>query len=221
MFDLQQERAILSLEEKLKSLENNKDYLEMVNQLRQNESLLTSWYAKLSSLVVEERPQIAGILQSIEELSITTTTLLRKCSMLLDEDYSPVPVDAEASTSIRAPKPDASSRERDDVFSLGSLLTIQKTLPPKEGSQGNEELLKVWYITGGKNESIEFSIPDNKPFLEAIITVLSKIEGLGNDEEFSISPLGYDPILVAQFESSVNQILSSYTNEFTLIKFYR
>ncbi len=211
----------MSLEEKLKSLENSKDYLEMVNQLRQNESLLTSWYGKLSSLLVEERPQIAGILQSIEELSITSTTLLRKCTMLLDEDYSPVPADIQASTTIGTSPQDTVSRDRDDIFSLSSLKSIQQTLQPKEVSPGNEQTLKVWYITGGKNEAVDLSFPENKPFLEAIIAVLSKVDEIKDDEEFSISPLGYDPILVTQFESSVNQILSSYTNEFTLIKFYR
>jgi len=211
----------LSLEEKLKSLENSKDYLEMVNQLRQNESLLTSWYGKLSSLLVEERPQIAGMLQSLEEISITTTTLLRKCVMLLDDDYSPVPVDIEASTTIGSPTPDTVIRERDDVFSLSSLNSIKQSLPTKEVSPGDEQLLKVWYITGGQNECIELSFAENKPLLDAIIAVLSKIEGLNDDEEFSISPLGFDPILVAQFETSVSQILSSYTDEFTLIKFYR
>ncbi len=211
----------MSLEEKLKSLENSKDYSEMVNQLRQNESLLTSWYAKLGSLLVEERPQIAGMLQSLEEISITTTTLLRKCAMLLDDDYSQVPADIQASTTIGGPTPDAVVRDRDDVFSLSSLKSIQQSLPTKEVPPGNEQVLKVWYIAGGQNEFIELSLPENKPLIDAIIAVLSKIEGLNDDEEFSISPLGYDPILVAQFESSINQILSSYTDEFTLIKFYR
>lgn len=211
----------MSLEEKLKSLEHSKDYLEMVNQLRQNESLLTSWYGRLSSLLLEERPQIAGILQSIEELSITSTTLLRKCTMLLDEDYSPVPADIQASTTIGTSTQDTVSRDRDDIFSLSSLKSIQQTLQPKEVSPGTEQALKVWYITGGKNEAVDLSFPENKPFIEAIIAVLLKVGEIKDDEEFSISPLGYDPILVAQFESSVNQILSSYTNEFTLIKFYR
>jgi len=211
----------LSLEEKLKSLENSKDYLEMVTQLRQNESLLTSWYAKLGSALVEERPQIAGMLQSIEELSITTTTLLRKCTMLLDDDYSPVPSDIQASTTIGSPTPDTVVRERDDVFSLSSLKSIQQSLPAKEEITGDEQVLKVWYIAGGQNECVELSFPGNKHFIDVIIAVLSKIEGLNDDEEFSISPLGYDPILVAQFENSINQVISSYTDEFTLIKFYR
>ncbi|MHA1206618.1 MAG: hypothetical protein ACTSSO_03495 [Candidatus Hodarchaeales archaeon] len=211
----------MSLEEKLKSLENTKDYSEMVNQLRQNESLLTSWYAKLSSLLLEERPQIAGMLQSLEELSITTTTLLRKCTMLLDDEYSPVPADILASTTIGTPPPDTVVRDRDDVFSISSLKSIQQSLPAKEVSPGNEQALKVWYIAGGQNECIELSFPDNKYFNDVIIAALSKIEGLNDNEEFSISPLGYDPILVAQFESSINQIISSFTNEFTLIKFYR
>jgi len=211
----------MSLEEKLKSLENSKDYSEMVNQLRQNESLLTSWYGKLSSLLAEEKPQISGMLQSLEEISITTTTLLRKCAMLLDDDYSPVPADIQASTTIGSPTPDAVVRDRDDVFSLSSLKSIQQSLPTKEVSPGNEQTLKVWYITGGQNECIELTFPENKTFLDMIIAVLLKIEGLKDDEEFSISPLGYDPILLAQFESSIHQILSSYTDEFTLIKFYR
>lgn len=193
----------------------------MVNQLRQNESLLTSWYAKLSSLLVEDRPQIAGILQSIEELSITTTTLLRKCTMLLDEDYSPVPVDIQASTTIGTSTSETVPRDRDDIFSLSSLLAIQKSLPTKDVPPSNEQVLKVWYIAGGQNESVELSFPDNKHFIDVIIAALSKIEGLKDDEEFSISPLGYDPILVAQFENSINHILTSYTDEFTLIKFYR
>ncbi len=211
----------MSLEEKLKSLENTKDYLEMVNQLRQNESLLTSWYAKLSSLLLEERPQIAGMLNSLEEISITTTTLLRKCTMLLDDDYSPVPSDIQASTTIGSSTPEAAVRERDDIFSVSSLKSIQQSLPTKGVSQGNEQMLKVWYIASGQNESIELSFRDNQFFIDAIIAVLLKIEGLNDDEEFSISPLGFDPILVAQFGNSINQIVSSYTDEFTLIKFYR
>ena len=208
------------LEEKLKSLENTKDYSEIINQLRQHESMLTSWYAKLSSSLLEDKPQVAGMLESIEELSLTTTTLLRKCTMLLSDDYSPVPADIPASTTIGTSTPEVTTRDRDDVFSLSSLKSIEQTLPAKETSEGSEQLLKVWYIASGQNECIEVTVPENQPFLGALIAVLSKIEGLNNDEEFSISPLGYDPILVAQFENTINQIITSYTNEFTLIKFY-
>ncbi len=211
----------MSLEEKLKSLENSKNYSEMVNELRQNESSMTLWYAKLASLMAEDHPQIAGMLQSLEEISHTTTTLLRKCVMQLDETYAPIPVEIQASTTIGSSTPDSVIRERDDIFSLSSLKTLLQSYTPKEELSGEKKSIKFWYILGGQNESVELEFSDNEYFLNILIKVLTQIKGLSEDEEFSVSPLGYDPLLLTQFENSVNQILASYSSEFTLIKFYR
>ena len=211
----------MSLDEKLKSMELQKNYSEMINELRINESAMTLWYAKLSSLMAEERPQIAGMLQSLEEISQTITTLLRKCTMFMDENFSPVPVEIEASTTISAPTPDLSNRERDDVFSLGSLRTLAQTLPQKEIDKEKVQSVKFWYITGGgKSEALDLTFSEKDYFTNVLISVLTQIEGLTDNEEFSVSPLGFNPLLLPQFESSLDQILTSYANEFTLIKFY-
>jgi hypothetical protein len=211
----------MGFEEKLKSLENSKNFLEMINELRQNESSMTLWYAKLSSLTLEEYPETAGVLQSLEELSQTMTTLLRKCALQLDETYSPIPVEIQASTTISSPQPDSISRDRDDIFSLSSLRTLLNSYPPKEATSTEQETLKFWYIMGGQNESVELSFPANEYFGNALMKVLSQIEGVSEEEEFSVSPLGYDPLLLPQFENAVSQVLTSYADEFTLIKFYR
>ncbi len=211
----------MSLDEQLKSLELQKNYSEMINELRINESAMTLWYAKLSSLMAEERPQIAGMLQSLEEISQTITTLLRKCTMFMDEHFSPVPVEIEASTTISAPTPDLSNRERDDVFSLGSLRTLAQTLPQKEIDREKVQSVKFWYITGGgKSEALDLTFSGKDYFTNVLISVLTQIEGITDNEEFSVSPLGFNPLLLPQFESSLDQILTSYANEFTLIKFY-
>ncbi|PWI47350.1 hypothetical protein CEE45_12205 [Candidatus Heimdallarchaeota archaeon B3_Heim] len=211
----------MSLDEKLKSLELQRNYSEMINELRINESAMTLWYAKLSSLMAEERPQIAGMLQSLEEISQTITTLLRKCTMFMDEHFSPVPVEIAASTTISAPTPDLSKRERDDVFSLGSLRTLAQTLPQKEIDKEKAQSVKFWYITGGgKSEALDLTFSEKDYFTNVLISVLTQIEGITDNEEFSVSPLGFNPLLLPQFESSLDQILTSYANEFTLIKFY-
>ncbi len=211
----------MSLDEKMKSLELQKNYSEMINELRINESAKTLWYAKLSSLMAEDRPQIAGMLQSLEEISQTMTTLLRKCTMFLDENFAPVPVDIEASTTIGTPTPDLSSRERDDVFSISSLRSFIQRLPQKETDKEQPTSVKFWYITAkGKSESIDLSFSEKEYFANVLVSVLTQIEGVKDDEKFSVSPLGFNPLLLPQFETSLDQILSSYSEEFTLIKFY-
>ncbi len=211
----------MSLEEKLKSLELQKNYSEMINELRISESAKTLWYAKISSLMAEDRPQIAGMLQSLEEMSQTITTLLRKCTMFLDENFSPVPVEIEASTTIGTPPPDSVSRERDDVFSLSSLRSLIQSLPQKEVEKEKTVTAKFWYITAdGKSESLEITVPEKEYFANVLKSVLTRIEGVTDSEEFSVSPLGYNPLLLPQFETSTDQILSSYSEDFTLIKFY-
>ena len=164
----------MSLEEKLKSLEGAHDYSEMINELRKAESALTHWYAKLGSLLAEEHPQLAGILQSVEEISQTTTTLLRRCSMHLDESFAPIPTEIEASTTISAQSQDQASRERDDVFSLTSLSNIQQNLPAKADLSNTEVTVKVWYIIGGNNESVEITIPEN----DMSISIAGKIDNI-------------------------------------------
>ena len=211
----------MNLEEKLKSLENTKNFAEMIDELRQNESSMTIWYGKMASIMTEDHPQVAGILQSLEELSQTVTTLLRKCALQLDETYSPIPVEIQASTTIGSPTPDSVIRERDDIFSLSSLRNLKQSFTPREETSSETQTLKFWYILGGQNESVDLEFPGNEYFCNALIKVLDQVEGLVEDEEFSVSPLGYDPMLIAQFENSVNQIISSYSSEFTLIKFYR
>lgn len=211
----------MSLEEKLKSLEGAHDYSEMINELRKAESALTHWYAKLGSLLTEEHPQLAGVLQSVEEISQTTTTLLRRCSMFLDDSFAPVPTEIEASTTISAQGQDQASRERDDVFSLTSLSNIQHELPSKTDLSSTEVTMKFWYIRGGNNESLEINIPENDYFLSTLVKVLNQIGDLESNEEFSVSPLGFNPLLLPQFESTASQIINTYTDEFTLIKFYR
>ena len=212
----------MSLDEKMKSLELQKKYSEMINELRINEAASTLWYAKLSSLMAEDRPQIAGMLQSLEEISQTITTLLRKCTMFLDENFAPVPIDIEASTTIGTPTPDSMDRERDDVFSLNSLRTFLQGLPPKELDKEPTTSVKFWFITTtGKSESIDLTFPEKEYFVNVLISVLSQIEGVKDNEEFSVSPLGFNPLLLPQFETSLDQILSTYLEEFTLIKFYR
>ncbi|MHA1994803.1 MAG: hypothetical protein ACW97Z_09700 [Candidatus Hodarchaeales archaeon] len=211
----------MSLDERMKSLELQKNYSEMINELRINESAKTLWYAKLSSLMAEDRPQIAGMLQSLEEISQTITTLLRRCTMFLDENFAPVPVDIEASTTIGTPTPDLSSRERDDVFSISSLRSFIQRLPQKETDKEQATSVKFWYITAkGKSESIDLSFSEKEFFANVLVSVLTQIEGVKDDEEFSVSPLGFNPLLLPQFETSLDQILSSYSEEFTLIKFY-
>ncbi len=212
----------MSLDEKLKSLELQKKYSEMINELRISESANTLWYAKISSLMAEDRPQIAGILQSLEELSQTITTLLRKCTMFLDDNFSPIPVEIEASTTIGTPTPDSVSRERDDIFSLGSLRSLIQTLPSKELDREKTTTVKFWYITaGGKSESLDLQVSENEYLANVLIAVLTKIEGVTDNEEYSVSPLGFNPLLLPQFETAIAQILTSYSDEFTLIKFYR
>ncbi|MHA1977637.1 MAG: hypothetical protein ACW98I_12090 [Candidatus Hodarchaeales archaeon] len=212
----------MTLDEKLKSLELQKNFSEMINELRINESAKTLWYAKISSLMAEDRPQIAGMLQSLEEISQTITTLLRKCTMFLDENFSSVPVEIEASTTVGTPTPDSLNRERDDVFSLGSLRSFSQTLPQKEIDREKTVSAKFWYITAsGKSESLDLTFSEKEYLANVLISVLTQIEGVSDNEEFSVSPLGYNPLLIPQFETSFDQILSSYSEEFTLIKFYR
>ena len=212
----------MSLDEKLKSLELQKNYSEMINELRINESAKTVWYAKLSSLMAEDRPQIAGMLQSLEEISQTMTTILRRCTMFLDENFAPLPVEIEASTTIGTPIPDSANRERDDVFSLVTLRSFIQTLPQKEMDKEKTALVKFWYITtGGKSESLELTFSEKEYLANVLISVLTQIEGVTDNEEFSVSPLGFNPLLFPQFETSIDQVLSSYSDEFTLIKFYR
>ncbi len=133
-----------------------------------------------------------------------------------------MPTEIQASTTIGTQTKEQLSRDRDDVFSLTSLNNIMQNLPSKTDlSKSTTATVKFWFIREGKNESVEMNIPENEYFITILIKVLKQIENLQLNEEFSVSPLGFNPLLLPQFENSIDQIISSYSNEFTLIKFYR
>ncbi len=207
------------LDEKMKDLKDQQNYQEMIKLLRKYEANATQWYAELSSLFSEQNPTITGILQALEQVSLSITSLLRKCNELLEDSFITVPIETEPSTVIATSE--TSSRERDDIFTLNNLKTIIDRLPSHSISKDDKDLdLKFWYIVSGKNESIEISIQEKEYFGKALMQVLDKIN-IGADERFSISPLGFEAILAPQIQSSVSQIAKSYGNEYTLIKLYR
>ncbi|MFX0084618.1 MAG: hypothetical protein ACFFAU_03010 [Candidatus Hodarchaeota archaeon] len=207
------------LDEKMKELKDQQNYQEMIKLLRKHEAKATQWYAQLSSLFSEENPTITGILQAIEQVSLSITSLLRNCNELLEDSFIKVPIETEPSTVIATSE--TSSRERDDTFTLNGLKTIVDRLPSLSISEDDKVLdLKFWYILSGKNESLEISIQEKEYFGKAILQVLDQIN-IGVDESFSVSPLGFEAILSPQIQTAVNQIVKSYGKEFTLIKLYR
>jgi hypothetical protein len=207
------------LDEKMKELKDQQNYQEMITLLRKHEANATQWYAQLSSLLSEQNPTITGILQALEQVSLSITSLLRNCNAMLEDSLISVPIETEPSTTIATGE--TSSRERDDTFTLNDLKTVIDGLPSHDISKDDKhQELKFWYIVSGKNESIEISIKEKEYFGKALTQVLDKID-IGADEKFSVSPLGYEAILSPQMQSNVTQIVKSYGNEFTLIKLYR
>ncbi len=203
--------------ERLKELENAQDYAKMIEELRKHEAV-THWYSKLSSTLEEDNPMVSGVLYSIEQLSLTLTTLLRHCSALMEQPIPPTPVETEASTTISLK--DTTSRDRDDIFSLNTLEGIIAGLPAKDSESGETVTLNFWIILGGENKKIEVSLSGADYFVKALKGALSKNEEIKPEEKFSVSPLGYDALLVPQFSNSISQTQKSYGNEFTLIKLF-
>jgi hypothetical protein len=207
------------LDERLKELETAQNYSEMLNLLKKHESDLTKAYTYVRTLI--ENPTIIGILKALEEMSISATSLLRHSIDLLDEEIIEAPIkgDIEVSSSISAPM--EITRDRDNIFSLNSLNDLAGEFPIKEISRDDVKIsIKFWYIKSAQNESIELEISEKEVFGVVLQNVLKKIEA-DPDENFSISPLGYDALLKHQFLNSIAQLTKLYGEEFTLIKMYK
>lgn len=206
------------MEERLKELETTQNYSEILDELRKHQSISTQAYARLSSLITNQI--IVGILKALEEMSITSTSLLRHCTTLLGEEIVDVPLAAEAEASSTIAVSVDASRDRDNTFTLDSLQTLLTEIPPREVSEGDSEITATfWYIKGGKNESIELSISEKEIFGKILVTILTQTDASSN-EKFSISPLGYEALLRHQLQNSFGRIVKTYGEEFTLIKLY-
>ncbi|MFW9904846.1 MAG: hypothetical protein ACFFFH_10980 [Candidatus Thorarchaeota archaeon] len=204
--------------ERLKELETTQNYSEMLNELRRHESITTQAYARIGSLITN--PAIAGILKALEEISVSTTSLLRHCSDLLEDETIATPLAAEADVSSTISVSVEATRDRDNMFSLDNLQTMLSETPPKEISEEETPISATfWYIKGGQNESIELTLPEREIFAKIIFDILKQI-GVESKEKFSISPLGFEELLRHQLQNSFGQIVKTYGEEFTLIKLY-
>ena len=204
--------------ERLKELETTQNFTEMLSQLRKHESMSTQAYSQIRSLITN--PTVAGILQALEEMSISATSLLRHCTTLLEEEIIDVPLAGGTEVSHSLDAPTETSRERDDMFTLNSLERILREGPTIELSQEDITVTaRFWYITEGKNESIEVTMSEKETIGKILLNVLNQIE-VKQEEKFSISPLGYDPLLHHQFHNSFGHIVKTYGEEYTLIKLY-
>ncbi|MHA2227131.1 MAG: hypothetical protein ACXAC8_18085 [Candidatus Hodarchaeales archaeon] len=204
--------------ERIKELEATQNYTQMLDELRKHESILTQAYSQVSSFITD--PTITGILKALEEISISTTSLLRHCSSLLEDQIADAPLAGEQEVSTITSTPISSVRARDDTFTLTELEALSAETPEKELSEdANTINAKFWYIKGGQNESSEISASGNEIFSKILVNVL-KQQGAGLAEKFSISPLGYEALLSHQFQNSIGQIVKTYGEEFTLIKLF-
>ena len=210
------ESELKMLDEKLKELRDQQNYKEMINVLRKHEAMAIEWYTQLSS-ISELDPTLNGIFLALEQISLSMTSLLRKCSDLLEDSEISISIESEPSTSIKVG--DTSSRERDDTFTVTILNELIQDYPSHEVPKEETQELKFWYIISGKNESLEISVPQKEYFGKSLTQVMEKI-GIGLDEKFSVSPLGYEAILLPQMQSTVSKIVKIYGNEFTLIKLF-
>lgn len=204
--------------ERLKELETSQNFTEMLSELRKHESVSTQAYSQIRSLITN--PTVAGILHALEEMSITSSSLLRHCTTLLEEEIIVVPLARETEVSHSIAAPIEISRERDDMFTLNSLERILREGLAVEVSEDDlTATARFWYIKEGKNESIEVTKSEKDTIGKILLNILNQIE-VEKDEKFSISPLGYDPLLQHQFHNSFGHIVKTYGEEYTLIKLY-
>ncbi|MFX1249243.1 MAG: hypothetical protein ACFFBQ_17770 [Promethearchaeota archaeon] len=204
--------------ERLKDLETTQNFSEMLNEIRKHESISTQAYARLSSLITN--PTIIGILKALEEMSISTTSLLRHCSDLLEEQIEAAPTIRETEVSSKIAVSGETPRDRDDTFTLSILETLLSEISPsKISEEGVSITIKFWYIKSGTSESIELNVSEKEIFVKVLLKILKQIE-VDSEEKFSISPLGYEALLYHQFRNSSGQIVKAYGEEFTLIKLY-
>lgn len=206
--------------EKIKELETAQNYSEMLSILKEQAALLTQGYSHVNSIITN--PTIEGILRSLEEISVSATTLLRHCENLLEEEVFESPQTGELDTSTIPLTSPETSREiiRDNTFTLQELERVSSEFPQPEAAEASETLeAKFWYIKGGQNEAVNITASGKEIFGMILIKVLNQVEASPN-EKFSISPLGFEALLQYQFHNSLGQITKSYGEEFTLIKLY-
>ncbi|MFX0170695.1 MAG: hypothetical protein ACFE9L_02115 [Candidatus Hodarchaeota archaeon] len=208
--------------EKLRELETAQNYSEMLSTLKEYASTLTQGYSQVGSIMTN--PTIEGVLRSLEEMSVTATSLLRYCETLLEGDVTvttlPTQEDVPSSSLVSSEAPREREVIRDDTFTINTLNDLISEFPRKEISETGANIsAKFWYIKGGQNESVEITRSEEEIFGKIIIEVLQQLEADTN-EKFSISPLGFEALLKHQFQSSFDHITKSYGNEFTIIKLY-
>ncbi|MHA1975033.1 MAG: hypothetical protein ACTSW1_18730 [Candidatus Hodarchaeales archaeon] len=208
----------MDLADRIKELEAKGDYSGVLKELQKYQGSLASEYSRLSTILGENHPVIEGLMLSLEELSLSSTAILRKCLLRLEEKTIEAIPETEVSSKISSVET-TTTRDRDNVFTLAELKDLETQLPKVQLTDEDKSVdLKFWYVKEGKSELIEINAKEKTPFVKILIQVLEKSEA--SDEKFSVSPLGFEALLKYQFESPVGQLLKTYDSEFTIIKLF-
>jgi hypothetical protein len=208
--------------ERLKELEVTQDFANMIEELKKHETEATQAYTQLQSVIEDET--ILGILKALEEISVSVTSLLRHCSVLLgDAEFieAPLPTEPTLDAASSTPTGVEPVRDRDDIFSLSSLKNLSEEFPHVETAMGDAQITaKFWFITEtGEQIAVEKTKSEKETFGKILLSVLDEVK-VKPEEKFSVSPLGYENLLQHQFFNSLGSIIKSYSEDFTLIKLY-
>jgi len=208
----------MNLTDRIKELEAQGDYTGVLKELQKYQGSLASEYSRLSTILGENHPVIEGLMLSLEELSLSSTAILRKCLLRLEEQTIEAIPETEVSSKISVTET-TTTRDRDNVFTLIDLKELERQLPETQLTEEDKDTdLKFWYVKEGKSELIEINTKERTPFVKVLIKVLEKTQA--SDEKYSVSPLGFEALLKYQFELSVGQLIKLYDSEFTIIKLF-
>lgn len=210
------------MQERLKELEATQDFAKMIEELKKHEIDATQAYTRLQSVIQDET--ILGILKALEEISVSVTSLLRHCSVLLGEAEfieAPLPSETPPDTDSTTPTIVEPIRDRDDTFSLSSLKSLSQEFPQSEISSSDEQItVKFWFISETGNQiAVERTKSVKETFGTILLSVLKEVQ-VKPEEKFSVAPLGFENLLQHQFLSSLGSVAKSYSEDFTLVKLF-
>jgi hypothetical protein len=177
-------------------------------------------YSTWSSLTYDKYPRISTLLQALEQAANMQASLLRQCLDLYtsgDADFTPIVVSRGTDTDDwkeETPKPER-IKTIEDIYTINKLKESIDFWPDGEKSDETVKLI-FWYIKEGKNESVEMEIPGHRNFGQILIEVMDKAYS-NETGNFSVSPLGFEPLTLEEFRLSAQAVISKYDYEFTII----
>lgn len=205
-------------EEKLREFEEGKDFKSLIQYILKHERELPLIYANWHRIMFDLNPRVSSLLQALEHIAMLETSIINQIiDLVIEKDDGAIAPVMQHSFEEGAEwtKPSTQAENRDNIFTINSLNQIISGVEDTEPVEEKVDLV-FWYIKGGQNESKTVNVPANQHFGKILHKIIEE-GGFEKEAKFSISPLGFDPLLLHEIDTNAKGIIDKYDYELTLV----